>query len=137
MKITPREADVLKLLLQGSDNKEIATELKISPGTVKSHLRVLCLRARINSGSKRTKLALVYRAILAEPSPVAVYPRMTPREEEIFRLVAEGKSNTEIASAVGHSVQVTKNFLRTLFDKFGVWNRTELALKSTETVYVA
>jgi DNA-binding NarL/FixJ family response regulator len=57
IKITPRDAEVLKLLVQGCSNKEIAGQLKISPRTVKQHLRTMFLRAGIRDGRKRVKLA--------------------------------------------------------------------------------
>lgn len=57
VKITQRDQDVLKLLVQGCSNKEIAAQLKISPRTVKQHLRTLFLRAGIRDGRKRVKLA--------------------------------------------------------------------------------
>lgn len=57
IKITRRDQDVLKLLVEGCSNKEIAAELKISPRTVKQHLRTLFLRAGIKHGRKRVILA--------------------------------------------------------------------------------
>lgn len=57
IKITPRDEQVLKLLVQGCSNKEIASVLNISPRTVKQHLRTLFLRAGIREGRKRVKLA--------------------------------------------------------------------------------
>jgi len=57
IKITDRDEQVLNLLVQGCSNKEIAEELKISPRTVKQHLRTLFLRTGITSGRKRVKLA--------------------------------------------------------------------------------
>lgn len=57
IKITPRDEQVLKLLVQGCSNKEIAEHLRISPRTVKQHLRTLFLRAGITQGRKRVKLA--------------------------------------------------------------------------------
>ena len=57
IKITPRDQEVLKLLAQGCSNKEIASQLNISPRTVKQHLRTLFLRAGFNDGRKRVKLA--------------------------------------------------------------------------------
>ena len=57
VKITRRDQDVLKLLVQGCSNKEIAAELRISPRTVKQHLRTLFLRAGIKHGRKRVILA--------------------------------------------------------------------------------
>ena len=57
IKITHRDDKVLKLLVQGCSNKEIAAQLNISPRTVKQHLRTLFLRAGIRDGRKRVKLA--------------------------------------------------------------------------------
>jgi DNA-binding NarL/FixJ family response regulator len=57
IKITQRDEQVLKLLVQGCSNKEIAAQLNISPRTVKQHLRTLFLRAGIRDGRKRVKLA--------------------------------------------------------------------------------
>lgn len=57
IKITPRDEQVLRLLVQGCSNKEIAVHLNISPRTVKQHLRTLFLRAGIRDGRKRVKLA--------------------------------------------------------------------------------
>jgi DNA-binding NarL/FixJ family response regulator len=57
VKVTPRDQQVLDLLVQGCSNKEIAGQLSISPRTVKQHLRTLFLRARIREGRKRVRLA--------------------------------------------------------------------------------
>ena len=46
IKITRRDEEVLKLLIQGCSNKEIASQLNISPRTVKQHLRTLFLARR-------------------------------------------------------------------------------------------
>jgi DNA-binding NarL/FixJ family response regulator len=57
IKITPRDQQVLDLLVQGCSNKDIARNLNISPRTVKQHLRTLFLRAGIKDGRKRVRLA--------------------------------------------------------------------------------
>ena len=51
VKVTPRDQQVLDLLVQGCSNKEIAGQLSISPRTVKQHLRTLFLRAGIREGA--------------------------------------------------------------------------------------
>jgi DNA-binding Lrp family transcriptional regulator len=55
-KVTQRDGQILGLLLEGCSNKEIAGELKISPRTVKQHLRSLFQRAGIDGGRKRVNL---------------------------------------------------------------------------------
>jgi DNA-binding NarL/FixJ family response regulator len=57
VKVTPRDQQVLNLLVQGCSNQEIAGQLQISSRTVKQHLRTLFLRAGIRDGRKRVKLA--------------------------------------------------------------------------------
>jgi DNA-binding NarL/FixJ family response regulator len=57
VKVTRRDQQILQLLVQGCSNKDIASELNISPRTVKQHLRTLFLRAGIKQGRKRVILA--------------------------------------------------------------------------------
>ena len=46
--------------------------------------------------------------------------RLTPRETQVAKLVAEGLTNREVANLIGTTEQVVKNYLRTTFDKLGV-----------------
>ncbi|HVM91912.1 MAG TPA: helix-turn-helix transcriptional regulator [Terriglobales bacterium] len=54
--------------------------------------------------------------------------RLTSKEIQVASLVWQGLTNKDIASVLGTSEQVVKNYLRTTFDKLGVWTRLELAL---------
>jgi len=47
--ITTRERDVLKLLCEGLSNREIAVQLCVSPGTVKTHLANIFEKLGVNS----------------------------------------------------------------------------------------
>jgi len=62
IRLGPREQQIVELLLQGCDNAEIASQLKMARRTVKAHFNRLFLRFGINGGIKRVKLAtLLYR----------------------------------------------------------------------------
>jgi len=50
------------------------------------------------------------------------------REQRVIELVAQGLKNKEVASEIGTTEHVVKNYLRTIYDKLGLWNRVELAL---------
>jgi Response regulator containing a CheY-like receiver domain and an HTH DNA-binding domain len=50
------------------------------------------------------------------------------REHRVIELVAQGLKNKEVAEQIGTSEHVIKNYLRTIYDKLGLWNRVELAL---------
>jgi len=54
--------------------------------------------------------------------------RLTFKEVQVASLVWQGLTNKDIAAVLGTSEQVVKNYLRTTFDKLGVWTRLELAL---------
>jgi DNA-binding NarL/FixJ family response regulator len=126
VKVTPRDQQVMNLLVQGCSNKEIGDQLNISPSTVKQHLRMLFVRAGIVDGRKRVKLARsVHEGDSAVMTPCAGLNLM---ESQISILVWEGLTNREIGKIVGTSEQMIKNHLRSAFDKLGVWSRLELAM---------
>ena len=53
---------------------------------------------------------------------------LTPREFEIAQLVALGKTNRSIASALCVSQRTVENHLYSIYAKLGLGSRTELAL---------
>ena len=53
---------------------------------------------------------------------------LTPKEIQIGVLVRRCLRNRDIAETMGISEQDVKNRLRGIFDKVGVWSRTELAM---------
>nr|MBI2905776.1 response regulator transcription factor [Chloroflexota bacterium] len=61
------------------------------------------------------------------PSPPSDSDLLSEREQAVLALVAEGKSNAQIAQALGLSENTVKFHLRNLFSKLGVTNRTAAA----------
>jgi two-component system nitrate/nitrite response regulator NarP len=59
-------------------------------------------------------------------------PTLTPRERDLVDLVRRGMRNREIAEELGVTEGTVKVYLHTLFDKLGVDNRTELAMRASE-----
>lgn len=57
-----------------------------------------------------------------------VRDRLTARELSIVALIVQGYKNKEIATRLGTTEQVIKNYLRNVYDKVGVSDRLELAL---------
>jgi DNA-binding NarL/FixJ family response regulator len=62
-RLTPRQDGVLRLLLKGHSNKEIARQLNLSPHTVKIHVGALL---RCFAVQKRSSLAVAAAALRAE-----------------------------------------------------------------------
>lgn len=70
--LTPRQHGVLRLLLKGYSNKEIARELNLSPYTVKIHVSALL---RCFAVQKRSGLAVAATAVRGEAvRPLAAAP---------------------------------------------------------------
>lgn len=59
-----------------------------------------------------------------------VMDALTPREERILALIAEGKGNREIARAVFLAEGTVKNYVSRIMEKLHARTRTELAVKA-------
>lgn len=64
----------------------------------------------------------VMRAVRGAPR------RPSDREIELLVLIAAGRSNDEVAEALVLSLKTVESHLRRLFNRYGVMNRTELAV---------
>ena len=74
----------------------------------------------LSSGDSRTQTT--------HPTPPPAAPnRLSSREVEVLRLIADGKSNREIAAALVISLNTVARHVSNIFDKVGAVNRTEAA----------
>ena len=61
------------------------------------------------------------------------HPRLTDREIEVLKLVAEGKSNREIADLLCLSPKTVNGHRTNIMDKLDLHNRTELVKYAIRT----
>ena len=59
-------------------------------------------------------------------------PALAPRERQLVGFVRKGLRNREIAAELGVTEGTVKVYLHAIFDKLGVSNRTELAIRADE-----
>lgn len=110
------DAGVKGYILKGIDGSELIHtvlairrgETYVTPG----------LAARILSVMRQ-------RAVAASHDDIA---SLTPREDEILALVAEGRTNKEIARNLGISEKTVKHYMTNIMEKLQVRNRVEAAL---------
>ena len=57
---------------------------------------------------------------------------LSPRELEVLRLVARGKSNREIGNLLGISARTVQNHVANLYDKIAVYSRAGATLYAVE-----
>ena len=62
--------------------------------------------------------------------------RLTPREKEVLRLMAEGTSSRAIASRLGISYTTVRTHIRSLGSKLGVHSKLEAIVKARELALV-
>jgi DNA-binding NarL/FixJ family response regulator len=62
----------------------------------------------------------------ASPGGADPYDTLTDREKQVLKLVAEGRSNKEVAEVLGISVKTAMSHREHVMEKLGVHNRTEL-----------
>lgn len=74
-------------------------------------------------------LARQLREIVARPElnrmPTVSVPRLTPRENDVLPLLAQGYSNKEIARSLGVSPDTVKDHLARLYTKLDAGDRTQ------------
>jgi two-component system nitrate/nitrite response regulator NarL len=91
-----------------------------------------CLE-RVSRGGRWFDPELTARAKhLAETLRDRGGPRLSPRERELVNLVRKGLRNREIAEKLGVTEGTIKVYLHAVFEKLGVSNRTELAIRADE-----
>lgn len=56
--------------------------------------------------------------------------RLTAREHDVVRLVADGRTNDEIGAALGIGSKTVETHLSRIFERFGISSRAELAARA-------
>lgn len=57
-------------------------------------------------------------------------PTLSPREQEILQLIADGNSNAQIAAELDVTIETIKTHVRNILAKFNADNRTEVVAKA-------
>ena len=61
---------------------------------------------------------------------VSEYESLSPREREVLHLLAQGRSNQEVADALVVTVETVKRHVSSLLSKLGADNRTQAAMRA-------
>jgi two-component system nitrate/nitrite response regulator NarP len=113
-----------------------ALSLKVDGALLKTSdpaLLLDCLDS-VRSGEEWIDPNLQTQAADARASGTARGVSLSPRERELVQLVRQGLRNRDIAEQLGITEGTVKVYLHSVFEKTGVANRTELAIRSAEWV---
>lgn len=79
------------------------------------------------SPAMAAKLLEEFKGGADPPAPAAAVPEVSPRENEVLRLVAGGASNREIAAALSISENTVRTHLKSILEKLHLKNRSQAA----------
>jgi len=109
-------------LLKGADGDE----------TLRA-IRAVANGEAIFSPAIAARMAEVFaKPLQDEREPQMPFPELTPREHEILELIAQGKSNAEIAEQFTLSLKTVRNHVSNIFNKLQVADRLQAALRARE-----
>ena len=89
---------------------------------------VQALRQRINELETLVAENAVKESPASETAGLIFLQKLAPRERHVTAMVAEGMRNKEIATKLGTTEQVIKNYLRFIYEKCAVRDRLNLLI---------
>ena len=92
--------------------------------TLLEDVRQLCISLGAVPALARAD-ALAARLALLKARPPAYPAGLTPREVEVLRLIAAGRSNREIAAALSLSVRTVERHITNLYGKIGARGKAD------------
>lgn len=107
----------------------------ISPEELGAAIRIVHAGEATVAPRLLTRLISTYvRAPRNTPPPLAAGPGdLTPREVEVWRLMATGLDNGEIACALDISLSTVKNYITSIFGKLDVRDRAQAVIAAYES----
>ncbi|MFI8500285.1 response regulator [Streptomyces sp. NPDC085524] len=111
----------------------------ISPEELGAAVRIVHTGEAAVAPRLLTRLISAYVRTPERPRPAvaAVPAELTPRELEIWQLLATGLDNAEIARELDISVSTVKNHITGIFTKLGVRDRAQAVIAAYETGLVS
>jgi DNA-binding NarL/FixJ family response regulator len=106
-------------LLKGSDHEEIVRAI-----------RAVAAGEAIFGPAIATRLMAYFAA--SPEGPAQAFPELTAREREVLQLIAEGRSNAEIAQRLVLSQKTVRNHVSNVFTKLQVLDRAQAIVKARE-----
>jgi two-component system nitrate/nitrite response regulator NarP len=130
-----RRAPAVVLLTAGMDDSQLLMADSLAPEgivlkTSDPALLLDCMD-KVRKGERWVDPEIADR-IAHVKERVARAPSLTPRERELVELVRQGLRNRDIGAKLGVTEGTVKVYLHGIFDKLGVDNRTELAMRAAD-----
>jgi two-component system nitrate/nitrite response regulator NarP len=130
-----RRAPAVILLTAGMDDSQLLAADRLAPEAIvlktSDPALLLDCMEQVRKGGRCLDPEIAERIRQAKER-AARAPSLTPRERDLIDLVRQGLRNRDIAAQLGVTEGTVKVYLHAIFDKLGVDNRTELAMRAAE-----
>ena len=133
--LTPRDREIVELLIQGYSNKAIAEALGIGLSPVKNHIRTAARKMGMNATYRptRSRIAIVrHYGNFPVPQGEVVAPEswlsLTNQEKSIVGFIVNNMSNADIGKEIGRGEGRVKNLIKEICNKTGMFSRLELTV---------
>jgi two-component system nitrate/nitrite response regulator NarP len=126
-------APAVVLLTAGMEDPQLLNADRLNPEgivlkTSDPALLIECME-EVRAGKRWVDPEIIERTRQAKDHAAST-PALTKRERELIELVRQGLRNRDIAAQLGVTEGTVKVYLHAIFDKLGVDNRTELAMRA-------
>ena len=135
----PRIRILVVTLFEDDDSVFAALRAGARSYLLKDANEVEVLRAirAVSSGDAIFSATIAQRLIdfFAAPRPAQAalpFPDLTEREREILTLIAQGRSNAEIAQSLVISMKTVRNYISNIFSKLQVADRAQAIIRARE-----
>ncbi len=133
--IRSRDPEILCLILTSYPGREVLREAVLAGASglvskdVSGETLVHDIRKVAAGGSVLDWNVVGFDDVVARPDPGAadLVAALSDQERRILELLAEGRTNHEVADALFLSEKTVRNYVSTLLGKLGVKNRTQAA----------
>lgn len=133
--IRSRSPEVLCLILTSYPGRELLHEAVLAGASgfvskdVSGRTLLDAIRKVGAGGSVLDWNLVAFDGVVARPSPGAadLVAALTPQERRILDLLADGRTNQEVADVLFLSEKTVRNYVSNLLGKLGVKNRTQAA----------
>ena len=122
----PRVSETAQLMIQGLDNQEIANQLSIGIGTLKTYIHTIFEETGSSTRTEAIFKLKPQNTNELETSPIHHFG-LTDRELEIVQLVAKGQTNPQIGESLFIATGTVKTHLRNIMNKLDARKREQIA----------